>query len=232
MTRTIFRSALLFGVLSLSIVPARIAAESEESDRVKESITVFTEIMSAPDKAIPNAILGKADGIAVFPGTIKGAFIIGAQHGRGILSARNTQAGGWSAPAFMSVTGGSIGAQIGAQETDIVLVVMNRRGLESLVGNEFKIGADASVAAGPIGRDASAATDAQLRAEILSYSRARGLFAGVNLNGAAIRGDKDANQRFYGKPYQTRDIIFGNITNPPSPVKEWQAILARFAKTS
>lgn len=226
-SRTIFRSALFLGVLALSVQPARIAAQSEEADRVKESMTVFTEIMNAPDKAIPNAILGKAEGVAVFPGTIKGGFIVGAQHGRGILSARSMKAGGWSAPAFMTVTGGSIGAQIGAQAVDIVLVVMNRLGLDSLVGNEFKIGADASVAAGPIGRDASAATDAQLRAEILSYSRARGLFAGVNLNGAAIRGDKDANQRFYGKPHQTRDIIFGNITNPPSIVRDWIATLAK-----
>jgi lipid-binding SYLF domain-containing protein len=230
MNRNLVRGALLLGVFSLSIVPARMAAQSEEADRVKESITVFTEIMSAPDKAIPNAILAKAEGVAVFPGTIKGGFIIGAQHGRGILSARSPLAGGWSAPAFMSVTGGSIGAQIGAQAVDIVLIVMNRRGLESLVGNEFKIGADASVAVGPIGRDASAATDAQLRAEILSYSRARGLFAGVNLNGAAIRVDKDANRRFHGKPYETRDIIFGNITSPPSSVKEWQATLVKYAK--
>jgi lipid-binding SYLF domain-containing protein len=230
MTRSIVYGALLLGILSLSVVPARSAAQSEEADRVTESVTVFTEIMTAPDRAIPNAILGRADGVAVFPGTIKGGFIIGAQRGRGILSARNTQAGGWSAPAFMTLTGGSIGVQIGAQAVDIVLVVMNRRGLDSLVGNEFKIGADASVAAGPIGRDASAATDAQLRAEILSYSRARGLFAGVNLNGAAIRRDKDANQRFYGKPYETRDLLFGNITNSPGLVSDWRATLAKYAK--
>jgi lipid-binding SYLF domain-containing protein len=206
-----------------------VGADTEESDRIKESVTVFSEIMGAPDNAVPSAILARAEGVAIFPGTIKGGFIIGAQHGRGILSARTTDRG-WSAPAFMSVTGGSIGAQIGAQAVDIVLVVMNRRGLESLISNEFKFGADASVAAGPIGRDASAATDVQLRAEILSYSRARGLFAGVNLNGAAIRADTDANEKFYGKPYETRDIIFNMKEKAPAPAAEWQAALVKFAK--
>src|SRR5262249_24973811 len=158
----------------------------------------------------------KAEAIAVFPGTIKGGFIIGAQHGRGIISARGEATRAFSAPAFMTITGGSVGAQIGAQAVDIVLVVMSRRGLQNLVGNECKIGAALGVAAGPVGREASAATDVQLRAEILSYSRARGLFAGINLNGSSIRADAEANRRFYGQPLNTRDVIFdGRVSAPP-----------------
>jgi len=153
-----------------------------------------------------------------------------AQHGRGIISARTEGVRDWTAPAFMSITGGSIGAQIGAQAVDVVLVIMSRRGLQTLVSNEFKIGADAGVAAGPVGREASAGTDVQLRAEILSYSRARGLFAGINLNGSSIRADEDANQRFYGKPLKTADIIFKPMAAPPAPVPAWQATLAKYSK--
>jgi lipid-binding SYLF domain-containing protein len=186
--------------------------------------------MGAPDKAIPNAVLEKTEGVAVFPGTFKGGFIVGGQHGRGIISARLEGSRAWSAPAFMSLTGGSIGAQIGASAVDVVLVVVNRRGLQKLVSNEFKVGVDAGVAAGPIGRDAAVATDIQMHAEILSYSRSRGLFAGVTLNGASIRADEDANQRFYGKPLKTPDIIFKPMMDPPPPVPEWQATLAKYAK--
>jgi lipid-binding SYLF domain-containing protein len=228
MARRVLHSAMALVVLSLVAIPIRILAQSDEAQRVQESITVFNEIMAAPDKAIPNSVLNKTEGIAVFPGTIKGGFVIGAQHGRGILSARNT--GGWSAPAFMSINGGSIGAQIGASAVDVVLVVMSKRGLQNLVSNEFKIGADAGVAAGPVGRDASASTDASMRAEILSYSRSRGLFAGVTLNGASISSDDDADKRFYGKPLKAADIIFQGLAGPnvPSAVKDWQSMLARF----
>jgi lipid-binding SYLF domain-containing protein len=197
---------------------------------VRESISVFNEIMGAPDKSIPNSVLEKSEGLAVFPGTLKGGFIVGAQHGRGILSVRVEGSRQWSAPGFMSVTGGSFGAQIGAQAVDLVLVVINRRGLQKLVSNEFKIGADAGVAAGPVGRDASIGTDIQMHAEILSYSRSRGLFAGVNLNGSSIRSDDDANQRFYGKPLKTTEIISKPMMDAPAIVKDWQATLAKYAK--
>jgi lipid-binding SYLF domain-containing protein len=230
MTRKFLHVALSIAVLSLLAGSVRMVAESEEGERILESVTVFNEIMGAPDKAIPNAVLSQAEGIAVFPGTLKGGFVIGAQHGRGILSARIEGARDWSAPGFMSLTGGSIGAQIGAQSVDVVLVVINRRGLQKLVGNEFKVGVDAGVAAGPIGRDASAGTDIQMRAEILSYSRSRGLFAGVNLNGASIRGDDDANRRFYGNPLKTAEIIFKPMVEVPAAVQEWRATLARYAK--
>jgi len=229
-TRKVLHGALGLAVLSMAFAPIRIAADTDEADRVRESVTVFNEIMGAPDKAIPNSVLSKAEGIAIFPGTLKGGFVVGAQHGRGIISARLESTREWSAPGFMTLTGGSIGAQIGAQAVDVVLVVMSRRGLTNLVSNEFKVGADAGVAAGPVGREATVGTDVTMRAEILSYSRARGLFAGINLNGSSIRGDDDANQRFYGKPLKTADIIFKPMTAPPAGVPDWQAMLGRYAK--
>jgi SH3 domain-containing YSC84-like protein 1 len=230
MLRKLSYGVLLLGLAALSTAPVRIAAQSQEADRIEESVTVFNEIMAAPDKAIPRQVLEKVEGVAVFPGTIKGGFIIGAQHGRGIVSARVEGTRAWSAPGFMTVQGGSIGAQIGAQAVDVVLVVINRRGLQRLISNEFKIGVDAGVAAGPVGRDASAATDLQMRAEILSYSRSRGLFAGVNLNGASIRDDGDANQRFYGRPLKTSEIIFKPMASVPPPVSLWLATLDKYAK--
>ena len=166
-------------LLTLIIGAPLAAAQSDEADRIKESVVVITEILTAPDKGVPAGVLSKAEGVAVFPGTVKGAFIFGAQHGRGVLSVRDRARDTWSAPAFLSLDGGSFGAQIGGQAVDIVLVIMNRRGLENLLQNRFKIGAEGSVAAGPVGREAEAATDLQMRAEMLSYSRARGLFAGV-----------------------------------------------------
>jgi lipid-binding SYLF domain-containing protein len=230
MLRNVLLSVLVLSAISWVAVPVRVGAQSEELLRIQESSTVFNEIMGAPDKSIPNSVLSKAEAIAIFPGTLKGGFVVGAQHGRGVISARNETTHAWSAPAFMTITGGSIGAQIGAQAVDVVLVIMSRRGLQNLVSNEFKVGADAGVAAGPVGREASAGTDVALRAEILSYSRARGLFAGINLNGSSIRGDDDANQRFYGRPLKTSDVIFTGVTNPPAGASEWQATLARYAQ--
>jgi lipid-binding SYLF domain-containing protein len=148
MFRKVILTIAVFAAITFIAVPIRIAAQSDEAQRITESATVFNEIMGAPDKAIPNSVLSKAEGIAIFPGTIKGGFVIGAQHGRGIISARVENSRAWSAPAFMTLTGGSIGAQIGAQAVDVVLVIMSRRGLTNLVSNEFKVGADAGVAAG------------------------------------------------------------------------------------
>lgn len=202
---------------------------SDEIKRMNEAITVLDEIMAAADKAIPRGILESAEGIAVFPSLIKGGLVVGGQHGRGILSVRDRKNGGWSSPAFLSITGGSFGAQIGAQAIDLVLVVNNQRGLEQLVQNQFKIGADAGVAAGPVGRDASASTDIKMRAQILSYSRARGLFAGVTLNGSTIRQDRDANERFYGTAYRTGQIVFDGLGGAPEPVSAWKGILAKYA---
>lgn len=214
-------------LLCAPLVQAR--QESNEARRLRDASTVFGEIMAAEDSAIPQAILGKAEGIAIFPSTVKAGFIVGGMRGRGVLSARTPT--GWSAPAFLTLTGGSFGLQIGGQAADIVLVINDRRGLENLVRNQFKLGADASVAAGPIGRDAQAATDLQMRAQILSYSRARGLFAGVTINGSTIRQDRDANARFYGRPLEMRQIVFENaVSEAPAPVPDWIETLTRFVR--
>lgn len=196
MTRRLVAAVAALCVVALHPVNSRAQKDDDEATRVRDGAAVFGEIMSAEDKAIPNAILGKAAGIAIFPNTVKAGFVFGGVRGRGLLSARGPN--GWSSPAFVTLTGGSFGLQIGGQATDIILVINDQRGLENLVSNQFKIGADASAAAGPVGRDAQAATDLQLRAQIMSYSRARGLFAGVTINGSTIRQDLDANQRFYG----------------------------------
>ena len=211
-------------------LPVSAYAQSDEADRIKEAGVILGEIMAAPDKSIPASVLDKAEAIAIFPSTIKGAFIVGAQRGKGIISVRDRTKGTWSSPAFMTLTGGSVGFQIGGQAVDIILVVQNRRGVENLLQNQFEIGGEASATAGPVGRDTSASTDIQLRAEILSYSRSRGLFAGVSLKGAALRQDQEANQKFYGSRFRTRDVVLdGKATMPQSQdaVNEWVATLRK-----
>ena len=203
--------------------------ESDETRRLREAATVFGDIMAAEDNAIPRALLGKADGIAIFPSTVRAGFIFGGMRGRGVLSARTDS--GWSAPAFLTLTGGSVGLQIGGQAADVILVINDRRGLEHLVSNQFKLGADVAVAAGPVGRDAQAATDLQLRAQILSYSRARGLFDGVTVNGSTVRPDRDANERFYGERLETKQIVFASgPASRPEPVPVWLHTLDRFTR--
>ena len=197
-----------------------------EADRIARAVEVLEAIMAADDSAIPTAILGRAQGIAVFPGTTRAGLGFGGMRGRGILSARND--GNWSDPAFLTLTGGSFGLQIGVQRSDIILVIMVREGLDNLVSNQFSIGVDAGLAAGPVGRNAAAATDIQLSAEILSYSRARGLFAGVTINGSTIRQDVDANERFYGSRLETRRIVFEDAGGAREPVGLWRQTLARY----
>ena len=205
-------------------------AQSDEARRIQDAITVLSEMMHASDRPIPRSILQKAEGIAVFPSLFKAGLIFGGQHGRGILSVRDPKTLAWSSPGFLTITGGSFGAQIGGQAVDLVLVIQNRRGLEQLVSNQFKIGADASVAAGPVGRDASASTDVQMRAQILSYSRTRGIFAGLTFNGSTIGQDRDANERFYGTAYRTGQIVFEGKGGAPAPVAEWHTALQRAAR--
>jgi len=225
-----FGVALLVAVtVIVNPLVAQKSAE-DENKRVAEALTVLEEIMAAADKSVPQSVMEKAEGIAVFPSMIKGGIGIGGQHGRGILSVRDKNTGGWSSPGFLTINGGSIGAQLGVQAIDLVLVINNQRGLEQLVKNQFKIGADASVAAGPVGRDASASTDIQMRAQILSYSRTRGLFAGVTLNGSTIRQDRDANEPFYGVAYRTGQIVFDGMGGSPEAADKWKAILAKYAK--
>jgi lipid-binding SYLF domain-containing protein len=184
-------------------------ASSAKSDakRLNESTTVLTEIRNAPDNGIPEQIWSKAECVVVIPSLKKAGFIVGGEFGSGVMSCRN--AGKWTAPVFMELTKGSAGLQIGAQSTDLVLVVMNRKGVEKLLGNKVTLGADASIAAGPVGRHASAATDAQMTAEMLSYSRSKGLFAGIDLSGGSLRPDDSANARAYGAGVSARDVALG-----------------------
>ena len=220
--------AVLFAAATLGINAQN---AEDEIKRLNNATTVLDEIMGAADKAVPRSVMEKAEGIAVFPSLIKAGIGIGGQRGHGVLSVRNKN-GGWSNPAFLTITGGSIGAQFGVQAIDLVLVINNQRGLEHLVKNQFKVGADAGVAAGPVGREASASTDIQLRAQILSYSRSRGLFAGVTLNGSTINQDRDANERFYAIGYRTGQIVFDGMGTPTdaAAVSTWKDTLTRYAK--
>jgi len=226
------KNALAVVALCLVIVPlATLSAQSaDEAKRISDSIIVLDEIMAAGDKAVPTSILEQAAGVAVFPSLLKGGLVVGGQRGKGILSVRDKKTGLWSAPAFLTITGGSVGAQIGGQAIDLILIVNNDRGLEQLVKNQFKVGAEAGVAAGPVGREAAAATDIQMRAQILSYSRARGLFAGITLTGATIRQDRDANERFYGTAYRTGQIVFEGLAGAPQSAVAWKETLAKYAK--
>jgi lipid-binding SYLF domain-containing protein len=219
---------LLAILVALATLGINAQDAEDEIKRLTNAATVLDEIMGAADKAVPRSVMEKAEGIAVFPSLIKAGLGIGGQRGHGVLSVRNKN-GGWSNPAFLTITGGSIGAQFGVQAIDLVLVINNQRGLEQLVKNQFKVGADAGVAAGPIGRDASASTDIQMRAQILSYSRSRGLFAGVTINGSTIRQDRDANERFYGTAYRTGQIVFEGLAGSPEPANAWKATLTKYA---
>ena len=220
---------LLTAGLVLHLGAGLAIAQDDEIKRLDTAATVFEEIMEAPDNAIPRAILGRADAVAVFPSTVKAGFIFGGHRGKGVISARDEN-GQWSPPAYLTLTGGSFGLQIGGQAVDLILVIMNRRGLEQLLQNEFKIGGDASAVVGPVGRDAEASTDLMLQAEILSYSRTRGLFAGITLKGSTIRADRDANERFYGYPFGTAQLVLeGETATPhdPDAVTAWRATLAK-----
>ncbi len=202
--------------LILAGLGSAVAFASESSHNaaklISESANVFTEITSAPDKGIPDTILQKAQCIGIVPGLKRAGFIIGGKYGKGILTCRT--GAGWSAPEIVKVEGGSFGAQIGAGETDLVLVVQNRRGMEKLMQDKFTVGGDASVMGGPVGRTGEALTDAQMHAEILSYSRARGLFAGVSLEGSTLRPDNEENANLYGHPVTARAILSGDVKKP------------------
>ena len=220
-------------VMLSALAAAALMTQATQSERIRHATTVLEEIMAAPDQAIPSSVLEKAEAIAIFPSTIKGGFVLSAHRGKGIISVRDREKNTWSAPAFLSITGGGIGAQIGAQAIDLVLVVMNRRGLENLLQNQFKFGAGAEATAGPVGRAVEASTDLQMRAQILSYSRSRGLFAGASLNGAAIRVDRDGNEDYYGEPHRTRAIVLDNRAKLPANTEEidaWWAALARYTR--
>src|ERR1700736_3029800 len=188
--------------------------KEKDEDRLKNAGTVLTEILNLPDD-IPQDLLDKADCVVVFPSVLKAAFVFGGSYGRGAMTCRRGEnfSGSWGAPSMMALEGGSVGFQIGGQATDFVLLVMNDRGANGILSSKVKLGADASVAAGPVGRDASAETDVSMRAEILSYSRARGLFAGISLEGSTIRPDNDANKRIYGEKISSKDTVMAQETH-------------------
>src|SRR5208337_2579431 len=189
------------------------AKESKAQDRVQAAADVLNEIQAAPDQGIPEEVLGSAECVAVVPSMLKAGFVVGARYGRGLASCRTPK--GWSAPAFFSVKGGSFGLQIGGQAVDLVMLIMNNDGMRKLLSSQFKLGADASVAAGPVGRHAAADTDWKMRAQVLSYSRARGIFAGVALDGAAIHQDRDSTQEFYGHMVTVKSALQGETAAPP-----------------
>lgn len=187
-------------------------AKAEAHDRLRDSGNVLNELMGTPDQAIPEKVLGDAKCVAVVPSMVKGGFVIGARHGRGVATCRTGN--GWSAPAFFTITGGSWGPQIGVEAVDLVMLFMNDQGMKNLLSSKFNIGGDASVAAGPVGRDASASTDASMQAGILTYSRSRGLFAGLTLNGAGVQVDNESQDAFYGKNVEFANVLTGKVTAP------------------
>jgi lipid-binding SYLF domain-containing protein len=201
--------------------------ESKAADRAQAAADVLNEIQGAPDKGIPQEVLGSAECVAVVPSMLKGGFIVGAKYGRGLASCRTPK--GWSTPAFFVVSGGSFGLQIGGQAVDLVMLIMNKEGMKHLLTSQFALGADASVAAGPVGRHAEGNTDWKMRAEVLTYSRARGLFAGVSLNGAVIKQDKDTTREFYGRMVPFRTSLTGEI-DPPAGANAFLTSLANWAQ--
>jgi lipid-binding SYLF domain-containing protein len=213
--------AALIGLPTM-INPTSVRADdkSNDEDRIQSAGQVLKEIMDIPDN-IPQSLIDKADCVIVYPSVLKAAFIVGASYGRGVMTCRKGQnfRGRWGAPTMMALEGASVGFQIGGQATDFVILVMNERGAGSILSSKVKLGGDASVAAGPVGRNATAETDVTMRAEMLTYSRARGLFAGISLAGSTVRPDNDANERIYGKKIPARDIVLKAAVPPPPSAK-------------
>jgi len=198
----------VLAISAVACVPLIAATTAEETThRLHEAASVFSEVTAAPDKGIPSDLIERAKCVVIVPGMKKGAFIVGAKYGKGFISCRGADDGKWSAPGAVRVEGGSFGFQIGGSETDVVMLVMNDAGQKKLLESKFTLGGEGSVAAGPVGRTASADTDAKMTAEILSWSRARGVFAGVSLQGATLREDEDDNQALYGEKLSNRDIV-------------------------
>jgi len=214
--------------LAIALMTGGLLQGAIAPDRLADAADMLTDIMSAPDKGIPQDLLEKAQCIVLVPGVKGGAFIFGGKYGKGFMLCRKEGGVGWSAPASVRVEGGSFGFQIGVSETDVVMLVMNESGAKKLLSSKFTVGADASVAAGPVGRTSSAETDAQMHAEILTWSRSRGVFAGVALQGATLRPDEDWNKELYGKSMSNRDIVMGN-TPPPAAAAKLLAILNKYS---
>ncbi len=206
---------VIVNALVLLVTLSAVASDREDDvNRVNKAAEVFRQIMDTPDKGIPNELLESAKCIAIIPGDKKFAFVFGGNYGRGLVTCRTGH--GWSAPIFLAIEGGSVGYQIGGSSTDLVMLFMNDHALQSLLGDKFKLGAEASVAAGPIGRKAAAGTDIKMNAEILTYSRSKGVFAGVSLDGAVVQADKDGDRAMYGDNVNRHDIIDGKVPVPAS----------------
>jgi len=202
-------------------------ANTKASGRVDAAGTVLDEIQAAPDNRIPEEVLGSAECVAVVPSLLNGGFVFGARYGKGVASCRTEK--GWSAPAFFTIGGGSFGLQIGGQATDVVMLIMNKGGMNNLLSSQFKLGADASAAAGPVGRHAAADTDWKMRAQVLTYSRSRGLFAGLELNGAVIKQDKDSTREFYGRMVPFKTALKGDV-EAPKTAYPFLSTLAKWAQ--
>ena len=218
------RRAIIAAILAAAVAAPLRAADSDDLKRIAKAAEVLREIHAAPDKDIPNDLWDKAACVVVIPDLKKAAFVFGGEYGRGLISCRRN--GSWTAPSFMRLHKGSWGLQLGAQEIDLVLLVMNEKGMDKLLSNKVTLGAEASAAAGPVGRDARAATDAALSAEILSYSRTQGLFAGVNLSGGVLQVDEDDNAELYGKAVTARQVLSG-ATRAPAEAAPFLTALKR-----
>ena len=215
-------------LLMMALATAAFAEKkSKTSERLDDAAVMFSEIMGTPDKSIPQDLLEKSQCVVLVPGLKKGAFIVGGKYGKGFATCRK-DSGGWSAPAAMRVEGGSFGFQIGGSETDVVMLVMNESGMKKLMSSKFTLGGEASVAAGPVGRESTAQTDAWMRAEILSWSRSRGVFAGISLQGATLRQDVDDNQEMYGRKYETTDLVKGDVA-PPADAAKLMGLLNKYS---
>src|SRR5437588_2579842 len=226
------KKALLVCVLvaclcSLSLAADESTKATKAVDRAQAAAEVLDQIQGAPDNRIPQEVLGSAECVAVVPSMLKGGFVFGAKYGRGLASCRTPK--GWSAPAFFIVKGGSFGLQIGGQAVDLVMLIMNNDGMQHLLSSKFELGADASVAAGPVGRHAEGNTDWKMRAQVLTYSRARGVFAGLTLNGAQIKQDKDSTREFYGRMVPFRTALTGEI-DPPAAANPFLSSLSKWAQ--
>ena len=206
-------------IVTTALATPLLAADNDATKRLNEAAVVFSEIMATPDRSIPRDLVEKAHCIVIVPELKTAAFVVGGKYGKGFISCRKTAGVGWSAPGAIRIEGGSVGFQIGGSSTDVIMLVMNERGADKLLSNQFTLGAEASVAAGPVGRTAAAQTDAQMRADILSWSRSQGLFAGVALEGATLRQDLDDNAALYGKKMENREIVTTGVRAPKGATK-------------
>ncbi len=230
-----FLTAALVGVSPLVSTPAAQSGSaqarqelSSEAETVTDSIAVLRELTATPDKGIPTHLLQRAEAIIVIPSLVKGGFVIGGKHGKGIVSVRDQA--GWSAPAIVKLTGGSIGWQIGVEKVDLVMLVMNKDGVRELLEDKFTIGGSASVTAGPVGRSADAATNAQMGSKILAYSRSQGLFAGASLEGAGLHADDDDNADLYGEAVRLRDVLNGKVSTTPKVAGTWRTFISSITR--